>query len=178
MVARLDTDTWVRNVNKLAAEIDEAAASLHPSAWAEQLAPLHDRYRKVAGQAVKQQQLSLFDAPQPPQPAVRPAARPVTQAPATAVAGLGTQARPGDWVRFDTRKSKLAGHPGKSAGHVHAIVPDKPFPVSGLLVYYGDREAPPSAWTYVSGGFDAPHPLAAVAELWRKDNAGIWFQIK
>lgn len=42
------TAAWVAKVNALAAEVDETAASLHPSAWQEQLAGLHDRYRRLA----------------------------------------------------------------------------------------------------------------------------------
>lgn len=46
---RSATDAWVAKVNRLAAEIDANAASLHPSAWAEALAPDFERFRKLAG---------------------------------------------------------------------------------------------------------------------------------
>ena len=40
--------TWLRRLNRLAAEIDEQAASLHPSAWSEQLGPMSARWRALA----------------------------------------------------------------------------------------------------------------------------------
>lgn len=42
------TETWVAQVNRLAAEMDANAAGLHPSAWAEALAPDRERFRKLA----------------------------------------------------------------------------------------------------------------------------------
>lgn len=39
---------WVKRVNDLARRMDDAAASMHPSAWGEQMAPLNERYRKLA----------------------------------------------------------------------------------------------------------------------------------
>lgn len=39
---------WVSRVNRLAAEIDATAASLHPSAWPEALAPDSERFRRLA----------------------------------------------------------------------------------------------------------------------------------
>jgi hypothetical protein len=41
---------WVRRLNRLAAEIDAAAAAIHPSARLEALAPLHERYIRIARQ--------------------------------------------------------------------------------------------------------------------------------
>ncbi len=43
------TDKWVARLNKLAREIDEDAATIHPSAWKEQLGDLYEKYRKLAG---------------------------------------------------------------------------------------------------------------------------------
>lgn len=40
--------TWLRRLNRLAAELDEQAASLHPSAWREQLGPMTARWRALA----------------------------------------------------------------------------------------------------------------------------------
>lgn len=40
---------WVSKVNRMAAEIDSEAASMHPSAWSEALAPDFERFRKLAG---------------------------------------------------------------------------------------------------------------------------------
>jgi hypothetical protein len=40
--------TWLRSLNRLAAELDECAASLHPSVWREQLGPMNARWRALA----------------------------------------------------------------------------------------------------------------------------------
>lgn len=45
-----ETDRWVQRVTTLAREIDDTAASLHPSAWREVLGPQLLQYRKLAGQ--------------------------------------------------------------------------------------------------------------------------------
>ena len=37
-------DKWVKRINALAKEIDDTAASVHPSAWKEALAPLAEKY--------------------------------------------------------------------------------------------------------------------------------------
>lgn len=37
-------DAWVKRINALAKEIDDTAASVHPSAWKEALAPLAEKY--------------------------------------------------------------------------------------------------------------------------------------
>jgi hypothetical protein len=44
----LTTDEWVRRVNSLAREIDEIAASIHPSAWREALGPEFRKYERLA----------------------------------------------------------------------------------------------------------------------------------
>lgn len=41
-------DKWVAAVNRLAREMDEKAASLHPTAWKEQMAADNEKFRKVA----------------------------------------------------------------------------------------------------------------------------------
>ena len=43
------TEEWVAAVNQAAREMDEWAASLHPSAWPEALADLRAQYRAIAG---------------------------------------------------------------------------------------------------------------------------------
>lgn len=62
---RLSTEEWVHRLNTLAAKIEETAASLHPSAWHEQLADLHQAYRELASQPTidepEAQQLSLLE---------------------------------------------------------------------------------------------------------------------
>lgn len=121
-------------------------------------------------------QLSLFDQPAPPAaPKVAPAP-PAAPAP-VASAGLGSLARPGDWVRIDPRRSKMAEYPGKDAGLVVDVVAGKPYPVQGLLLHYGQRGATPRERTIVLGGFDSPHPFESVAELWRMSSAGDWQQL-
>lgn len=40
--------TWLRRLNRLGAELDEQAASLHPSAWREQLGPIRARWLALA----------------------------------------------------------------------------------------------------------------------------------
>jgi hypothetical protein len=44
----MSTDEWVKQVNRLAREIDEIAASMHPSAWPEQLGELFRKYERLA----------------------------------------------------------------------------------------------------------------------------------
>jgi len=44
---------WVARLNKLGREMGDIAASMHPSAWREQLAPYRERYRKLAGAGPK-----------------------------------------------------------------------------------------------------------------------------
>jgi hypothetical protein len=44
----LTTDEWVRRVNELAREIDEIAASIHPSAWRETLEPEFRKFERLA----------------------------------------------------------------------------------------------------------------------------------
>ena len=44
----MTTDEWVAKLNALGGELDELAASLHPSVWEEQLAELRAKYRKLA----------------------------------------------------------------------------------------------------------------------------------
>ncbi len=39
---------WVHKVNELAKEIDQVAASMHPTAWSEELADLHRKFEKLA----------------------------------------------------------------------------------------------------------------------------------
>jgi hypothetical protein len=41
-------DQWVHQVNTLAAEMDEIAASMHPSCWPEALAPYREKYKRLA----------------------------------------------------------------------------------------------------------------------------------
>lgn len=43
---------WVAKVNRAAREMDEAAASLHPSAWPEALAPQREAFRKLAARSL------------------------------------------------------------------------------------------------------------------------------
>lgn len=45
---------WVHRVNQLCREIDEIAASIHPSAWPEALADLHEKYRRLAKSGMKE----------------------------------------------------------------------------------------------------------------------------
>lgn len=56
-------DAWVSKVNRMAAEIDAAAASMHPSAWPEALATDFERFRKLAagGPVSKPKQLSFSE---------------------------------------------------------------------------------------------------------------------
>jgi hypothetical protein len=42
------TAKWVSRLNKLAREMDELAATLHPSAWHEALAPYCAKYKRLA----------------------------------------------------------------------------------------------------------------------------------
>lgn len=46
--ARAATDRWVARVNKAAREIDETAASIHPSAWPETLQHQREAFKKLA----------------------------------------------------------------------------------------------------------------------------------
>jgi hypothetical protein len=111
-----------------------------------------------------------------PPPARTPAPVATKPAPALpAIAGLGGKVQPGDWVRLDPRTDKAARDFGLSAGHVEAVV-DTRYPVPGLLLAYADREAPPTRWTHVLGGFRTPHPFDAVAEVWRPGPSG-WSQV-
>ncbi len=59
----LTTEEWVRRVNALAREIDAVAASVHPSVWPEQLADLHEKYRRLAAEPTcdPPEQLSLWE---------------------------------------------------------------------------------------------------------------------
>lgn len=41
-------EKWVAAVNKLAREMDEQAASVHPAAWPEMMKAQNDRFKKVA----------------------------------------------------------------------------------------------------------------------------------
>ena len=41
-------EKWVGQVNALARDLDESAASLHPSVWPEALAPEMERFKKLA----------------------------------------------------------------------------------------------------------------------------------
>jgi hypothetical protein len=41
---------WVALVNKMAREMDEKAASVHPSAWPEMMKAENEKYRKLAAQ--------------------------------------------------------------------------------------------------------------------------------
>lgn len=43
-----EADKWVSRLNRLSAEMDETAATLHPSAWSEALAPLNEKWKKEA----------------------------------------------------------------------------------------------------------------------------------
>jgi|GEM_PF-3175924 len=45
----MTVDDWVRAINSLAREIEEKSYALHQAVWPQQLADLHDRYRKMAG---------------------------------------------------------------------------------------------------------------------------------
>ena len=47
------TDQWVAKLNRLGAEMDQIAASMHPSGWADALAPHWERYRTLAEQHYK-----------------------------------------------------------------------------------------------------------------------------
>jgi hypothetical protein len=51
------TDAWVARVNKLALEMDELAASMHPSAWPEALKSLREKFEQVAKQGPKELRL-------------------------------------------------------------------------------------------------------------------------
>jgi hypothetical protein len=44
----MTTEQWVSRLNKLARQMDGTAASLHPSAWTEALAPLRKEYARLA----------------------------------------------------------------------------------------------------------------------------------
>lgn len=44
----MTTDEWVARLNALAREMDDLAASLHPTAWAEALRDLNDKWRRLA----------------------------------------------------------------------------------------------------------------------------------
>ena len=53
---------WVSKVNRMAAEIDAVAASMHPSAWHEALAPDFARFRKLAGNGpIAPAQMTLWE---------------------------------------------------------------------------------------------------------------------
>ncbi len=54
----MTADEWVCKLNKLGAEIDDLASSIHPSAWAEQLFDLRARYRKLAAMPTHEAQQS------------------------------------------------------------------------------------------------------------------------
>lgn len=56
-------DVWVSKLNRMAVDIDAAAASMHPSAWHEALAPDFERFRKLAagGPMSKPEQLSFLE---------------------------------------------------------------------------------------------------------------------
>jgi hypothetical protein len=43
-----ETDKWVSRLNKLAADMDETASSLHPSAWPETLGALNAKWKTEA----------------------------------------------------------------------------------------------------------------------------------
>lgn len=45
-------ERWVARVNRAAIELDAKAASMHPAAWAEQLAPDFAAFEKLARQSV------------------------------------------------------------------------------------------------------------------------------
>lgn len=45
------TAVWVARLNRLALELDETAAALHPSAWPEQLKAHLEQYREQAKRA-------------------------------------------------------------------------------------------------------------------------------
>lgn len=45
---KMTTDEWVARLNALAREMDDQAASLHPSVWPEQMEAVNARYRKLA----------------------------------------------------------------------------------------------------------------------------------
>ena len=63
MRQKLTTDEWIRRLNALGREMDEIAASLHPSAWHEVLAPYRARWRELAAAETHDppEQLRLFD---------------------------------------------------------------------------------------------------------------------
>ena len=42
-------EEWISSVNRLAREMDEQAASLHPSAWPEAMKEENEKFRKIAG---------------------------------------------------------------------------------------------------------------------------------
>lgn len=46
---RDQTDAWVHRVNRAARELDEAAASMHPSAWRDELEEQRQKYKKACG---------------------------------------------------------------------------------------------------------------------------------
>ncbi len=43
-----DVEKWVSRINRLAREIDELAATIHPSAWPEALRELNEKWKKEA----------------------------------------------------------------------------------------------------------------------------------
>ncbi len=45
---KLTTGEWAARLNALGREMDDQAASLHPSAWPEQMEAANTRYRKLA----------------------------------------------------------------------------------------------------------------------------------
>lgn len=60
-MSTISTDEWVRRLNALGREMDDLAASLHPSVWGEALADLRARYEKLARQPTcDDKQLPLF----------------------------------------------------------------------------------------------------------------------
>jgi hypothetical protein len=55
MADRSSIDRWVASVNRLAREMDEQAASIHLSAWAEVMKAANEKFRKLAGRDVGRQ---------------------------------------------------------------------------------------------------------------------------
>lgn len=47
MSERDDTDRWVRQVNEAARRLEEAASTIHPSAWPEALKDEIERYNRI-----------------------------------------------------------------------------------------------------------------------------------
>lgn len=55
MIDRKHVDAWVRKLNRLAAELEAEANSMHPSAWDEVLRDRNAKWRRIAASGLRLQ---------------------------------------------------------------------------------------------------------------------------